>query len=144
MYCVSIRYYLIVMIILSSELSSDKNPLIRLPNPNNQVMTYILQLQYEPSLVKSVNAIIYSHNEWWKAKRKQYLRLLCQTFAFSFVKVVQRHYRRYTGRGLFSNQNDFLSFFGLGIVNAPAVIIIKLSVKEESDQRSGLNQKFSF
>ena len=56
--------YLIVMIILSSELSSDKNPLIRLPNPNNQVMTYILQLQYEPSLVKSVNAIIYSHNEW--------------------------------------------------------------------------------
>ena len=73
-----------------------------------------------------------------------YLRLLCQTFAFSFVQVVQRHYRRYTGRGLFSNQNEFLSFFGLGIVNAPAVIIIKLSVKEESDQRSGLNQKFSF
>ena len=48
------------------------------------------------------------------------------------------------GRGLFSNQNEFLSFFGLGIVNAPAVMLIKLSVKEESDQRSGLNQKFSF
>ena len=57
-------YFVIVMIILSSELSSDKNPLIRLPNPNNQVMTYTLQLQNEPSLVISVNPIIYSHNEW--------------------------------------------------------------------------------
>ena len=53
--------------------------------------------------------------------KTEYIRyLVCLDYSCQHwnVLLVLRYYRRYTGRGLFLNQIEFLSFLGLGIVNA--------------------------